>query len=259
MCLLIVLSRVVPGAPLILAGNRDERFDREAVPMTTLRQAGPRTIGGRDLLAGGTWLAVNSHGVVAGLTNKPVAPRAGATRRSRGELPLALTGEATATGAVAAFAEHHRPDEFNPAWLMVGDRHTLLAVDMTGSAATVTELPPGVHVLENRPLGEPSPKVDHVLAQLGDAARLTRGEVISRLRTIVSDHRLPAEDATGSSAACAPARRPAFDAACVHTPEFGTRWSGVVALDDEGSPPAFTYTEGPPCRHPYLDASPLWG
>ena len=71
MCLLIAMFGVVPDAPLIVAANRDERFDRPAVPITVLRERRPRILGGRDELAGGTWLAVNEHGVVAGLTNQP--------------------------------------------------------------------------------------------------------------------------------------------------------------------------------------------
>ena len=47
--------------------------------------------GGRDLMAGGTWLAVNDHGVVAGLTNKPAEEGRDPSKRSRGEIPLALT------------------------------------------------------------------------------------------------------------------------------------------------------------------------
>src|SRR5882762_8250462 len=56
-CLLVVLSRVVPGLPLVVAANRDERFDRPATPMAILRAVGPRRLGGRDDKAGGTWLA----------------------------------------------------------------------------------------------------------------------------------------------------------------------------------------------------------
>ena len=87
MCLLIALSGVVPGAPLIVAANRDEFYRRPAVTMTTLRDADPRVLGGRDELAGGTWLAVNEHGVVAGLTNQPAPGGRDLTKRSRGELP----------------------------------------------------------------------------------------------------------------------------------------------------------------------------
>ena len=61
MCLLIALSRTVPGTPLLVAANRDELYARPAEPITVLRGERPRILGGRDELAGGTWLAVNSE------------------------------------------------------------------------------------------------------------------------------------------------------------------------------------------------------
>jgi len=72
-CLLIALSRTVDGAPLVIGANRDEFYGRPATAMTVLQERGPRLLGGRDHLAGGTWLAVSEHGVVAGLTNQPSA------------------------------------------------------------------------------------------------------------------------------------------------------------------------------------------
>ena len=66
------------------------RSNRPAQPMTVLRDAGPRVLGGRDQLAGGTWLAVNDAGVVAGLTNRPTKGQRDPAKRSRGELPLRL-------------------------------------------------------------------------------------------------------------------------------------------------------------------------
>ena len=71
MCLLVVLSRVIPGAPLVVAANRDEWLDRPALAMTSLSEA-PRIRGGRDQRAGGTWLATSESGLVAGLTNAPM-------------------------------------------------------------------------------------------------------------------------------------------------------------------------------------------
>ncbi len=52
MCLLVVLSRTHPDFPLVVAANRDELFERPALPMTVLRDAGPRILGGVDELAG---------------------------------------------------------------------------------------------------------------------------------------------------------------------------------------------------------------
>ena len=61
------MFQTVPGAPLIVAANRDELYERPSVAMTVLRQGGPRILGGRDELAGGT------HAVVAALVNQPSA------------------------------------------------------------------------------------------------------------------------------------------------------------------------------------------
>jgi uncharacterized protein with NRDE domain len=71
-CLLVVASRVVDGEPLIVGANRDEVLNRPSTAVTVLDQGPPRVVGGRDEVSGGTWLAVNEHGVCAGLTNQPL-------------------------------------------------------------------------------------------------------------------------------------------------------------------------------------------
>src|ERR1700752_3288225 len=108
---------MVPDAPLIVAANRDERLDRPAVPMTVLRERQPRILGGRDELAGGTWLAGHEHGVVAGLTNQPSLGGRDPSKRSRGELPLAFASYASAAEAVRAVPAGLDPARYNPCWM----------------------------------------------------------------------------------------------------------------------------------------------
>ena len=48
MCLLAVMHRIHPDAPLVVAANRDEDPARPAVAMTVLQQARPRILGGHD-------------------------------------------------------------------------------------------------------------------------------------------------------------------------------------------------------------------
>ncbi|MGH9110483.1 MAG: NRDE family protein, partial [Acidimicrobiales bacterium] len=170
MCLLVMVSDPGSEEPLVVGANRDERLDRPALTMTVLRGRQPRILGGRDLLAGGTWLAVNEHGVVAGLTNTPTGEGRDATRRSRGELPLRAARFADASQAVDWLAAGVRPEDYNPAWMLVGDRRSLFAVTIAGARPAVTELAPGTHVVENRPPGTDSPKVRHVLEQLRRSA-----------------------------------------------------------------------------------------
>ena len=171
MCLLIVISGVVPGMPLIVAANRDERLARPAIPMTRLDGVGgPAIRGGRDEVGGGTWLATNEVGVVAGLTNRPLRDGPDAAKRSRGELPLALAAHPTAAAAVEAFGTAIDPGAYNPSWLLVADRTDAFFVDVTATDKVIVEhLQPGVHVLENRNLHEPSPKADRVRELLNPA------------------------------------------------------------------------------------------
>ena len=257
MCLLVVLAQTHPDIPLIVGANRDELLDRPAVPMTVLRPAAPRVLGGRDELAGGTWLAVNDAGVVAGLTNRPTPGRRDPAKRSRGELPLALAGHRSAAAAVEAFGSAFRPADFNPSWLLVGDRDSLFAVDMTGSAsdrAVIQPLPPGLHVLENRPLGAPSPKVDHVRRLVAAIDGVREGALAGRLRAVLADHELPVAVPEGPDDV-----PPNVRAACVHTEQYGTRWSCVVTVPaDRSAPPSVSYADGPACGTAVVDAGPLW-
>jgi uncharacterized protein with NRDE domain len=255
-CLLIVLAQVYDDLPLVVAANRDERLDRPALPMTVLRESNPRVLGGLDEVAGGTWLAVNDRGVVAGLTNRPTEGGPDPTKRSRGELPLALASHASAEEAVAAFVTSFRASDFNPAWMLVGDRSGIFSIEIgAGDRAVVERLPSGLHVLENRALHAPSPKVDRVRMLLEGIEKLTGDELVHRLQSVLADHEAPA----GLSAAAEAGRQdvpPEVGAACVHTEEYGTRWSAVITVPAlAAAVPTFRYAPGPPCVTPFADAS----
>jgi len=265
-CLLIALSGVLPAAPLLVAANRDEFYGRPAEVMTVLRERGPRILGGRDLVAGGTWLAVNSHGLVAGLTNQPSPGGRDGTRRSRGELPLAFAAYPDAATAVAEVCAGLDPSDYNPCWLLVGDRYALFSVDMTGGHhPVVRQLPPGTHVLENVPLTDDSAKTRQVAAMV--AAGITRanepGEASGTdaaeqaLAAVLRDHR-PAAGPPGPTASAAGPVRPAeLSAACVHTARYGTRSAMIVRVGITGRPQV-RVADGPPCQAPFEDATALW-
>ena len=260
MCLLVVLSRTHPDFPLVVAANRDELFDRPAVPMAVLRDRDPRILGGRDELAGGTWLAVNEAGVVAGLTNRPMPDGRDVTKRSRGELPVFLA-QHTSAAAAADAAGTLRTSEYNPCWLLVGDRDALFAVDMTGEdTPVVTALPAGIHILENRSLDAPTPKTAHVRRLLDGIADVPADDLVARLRAVLSDHQIPEgwQEAVGTDdkGREVPA---GVGAPCVHTEKFGTRWSGIVTVPSiDAELPVVRYADGSPCTTDYVEASSMW-
>ncbi len=233
MCLLVALHQVVPGSPLVLAANRDELYARPAVAMTVLADGPPRLRGGRDALAGGTWLALSDEGVVVGLTNKPGTRNA--ALRSRGELPLRLAAARSAEAAVALAEESLRGEDYSPAWLFVGDRSALYYLDLTRPGPPATRrLSPGVHVLENSPLDVPTTKSDAVRAAVDALLVSGRRDLVEGLFDVLRSHDTPPD---------APAHR----AACVHTEGYGTRSSVVVSLGASAVLPALAWTDGPPC------------
>src|ERR1043165_1181024 len=132
MCLLVMLSRVIPGTPLVVAANRDEWLARPPGAMTSPCET-PRIRGGRDERAGGTWLATNESGLVAGLTNVPTTAPPTVPKRSRGELPLLLAKFLDAGEAVRALQSSGCSEEFNPCWMLCGDRNALAYIDLSTS------------------------------------------------------------------------------------------------------------------------------
>jgi len=210
-----------------------------------LDEGPPRILGGRDEFALGTWLAVNEHGVCAGLTNQPLGEAKDLTKRSRGELPLRLARHTRATEAVEALLDECRPADYNGSWLLVGDRTSLFFVDFTGADRGVAvALPPGIHVLENRALGAPSRKVDLVRAELDVPAR--GDAVVGAFRTVLADHRNPEGEERPNAANC------------VHLETFGTRSSCIVRVPSGSGPPRLWVADGPPCTTGYEDVGALW-
>jgi len=260
MCLLAVFFHAHPEAPVVIAANRDERYARAAEAMQVLRASAPRIHGGRDVLAGGTWLAVNEHGVYAGVTNRPAPTGRDPSRRSRGELPLTLADHTRARDAVVAFQKTIRGSEYNPCWLLVGDRDALFYV-VIGSHETpeIEELSPGVHVLENRPLDPVSAKAEMIRRALLPARVWLGPTLLSELHGVLRSHDVPATDRQEEGDADTSARPVQVHAACVHTTDYGTRSATLIIVPFEPeSVPQVHYADGPPCTTPLTDASHLW-
>lgn len=146
MCLLLLAFHAIPGCPWLLLGNRDE-FHARATSAAAAWPDAPQIIGGRDLEAGGSWLALNRNGRFAAVTNvRSGAPRRGP--RSRGELVAAFVQGAQPPAACAAEIADRRAD-YGPFNLIVGDRDSAWGASSLLDAAW--PMTPGIHVLSNGP------------------------------------------------------------------------------------------------------------
>lgn len=122
MCTLVLLRRPGHAWPLLLAANRDEMSARPWAGPDRHWPDRPEVVAGLDREAGGTWLGVNDHGVVAGILNRvgSLGPQAG--KRSRGELVLEALDHADAAEAASALS-HLDPGAYRSFNLVVADSH----------------------------------------------------------------------------------------------------------------------------------------
>ena len=70
MCLILFAYRAVPGVPLIVAANRDERFDRAAAPAAPWEDH-PEILAGRDLIGSVAWAPVLALRAAYAAASKP--------------------------------------------------------------------------------------------------------------------------------------------------------------------------------------------
>ena len=105
MCTLVIHRRPGHAWPLAIAANRDEMADRPWLPPGRHWPDRPEVFAGLDRLAGGSWLGVNDHGVVASILNRRNSLGPAPGLRSRGELVLDALDHADAAEAARALAD----------------------------------------------------------------------------------------------------------------------------------------------------------
>ncbi|MBP0465464.1 NRDE family protein [Roseomonas sp. PWR1] len=156
MCTLIILHRPGHDWPCLVAANRDERVDRAWDPPRTWWDDAPGVTGGRDRSAGGTWMALGPAGVLAAVLNRPgsLGPEAG--KRSRGELPLAAAGAATAHEAASGIADLPAT-AWRPFNMVIADRHAAFFLRGLGEGAIEAHpLPEGLSMVTAHDPNDPT-------------------------------------------------------------------------------------------------------
>ena len=86
MCTLLILYRPKNKWPLIIAGNRDEMKDRPWLPPGKHWGKCDGIIAGKDLTAGGSWLGINTNGLVATILNRTNSLGPDIEKNSRGKI-----------------------------------------------------------------------------------------------------------------------------------------------------------------------------
>jgi uncharacterized protein with NRDE domain len=215
MCLIVVALGASPRYPLIVAANRDEQHTRPAAGAAWWPEA-PHVLAGRDLQAGGTWLAVDRRGRFAAVTNIRDPERRQAPR-SRGSLVADYLADATPAEGYARLAVRDGA-QFGLFNLLLYDGRELWFASNRADAA---RLGSGLHAFSNAPAGVEWPKT--ASARAGAERLLTEPAPIEPLFALLAER-----DDWGS-----PEQRYQRTHFVVG-PVYGTRCSTVVLVDAQG-------------------------
>lgn len=227
MCLILVAFRVDSDLPLIVAANRDE-FHARPTQKADWWPDDRNMLGGRDLQAGGTWLALHRRGRFAAITNYRDADAPLRGKRSRGHL---VTGFLQDTMTPLAYIESLNGDNYAGFNLLVCDGGTLAY--FSNRSREHGALEPGIYGLGNATLDTPWEKVERSKARL--RALVADGAIneTSLLRVLADREKGPVDEVQTDRLPFATAH--AITAPFIVQPEYGTRCSSVVLQDAAGN------------------------
>ena len=226
MCLIVVAFEIDSEYPLIVGGNRDEFHSRPTKDASWWSDQ-PDILGGRDLQAGGTWLAANRYGRFAAVTNYRDAYPARAGLRSRGHLVTEFLQDDTPPIDHLQSINGAEYAGFN---LLVSDGAALAYLSNRDGVAR--GLLPGIYGLSNVTLDTSWEKVERSKSKLQGLIADNAVNETSLLRLLGDRSKGPVTEVKSNRLPFATAH--AITAPFVVLPDYGTRCSTVVLADRNG-------------------------
>jgi len=135
-------SKAFPGS-LILAANRDEYYERPTESMHWWESEG--VLAGKDLQAGGTWLAISDDGRFAAITNYKEPTNGNTDLKSRGELVSNYITSKEVTSS--EYLENIKGKNYAGFNLLLGDKEGIHY--FSNRTEEVDKLEPGIHAVGN--------------------------------------------------------------------------------------------------------------
>lgn len=240
MCIFSVVYRVLPDCPIFVLTNRDESTERPTLAPQIFESTTPngsRWFGGADQRAGGTWLGVNEHGLLAAVTNRKTVSVPD-NPRSRGLLCRDLLEGAT---------DQHLLGELTSG-TYAGFNLILLApysadVFEHGDESRWRELQPGIHTIGNGNLDD------------ADDPRVQRTQKLVEEMVSAEQGRSWTNCVERAKAICRLRAEGSLPGICLQGEGWGTVGSTIIGLALDARDSVYHYAAGPPCHTPYVDYS----
>jgi uncharacterized protein with NRDE domain len=243
MCLAAIAIAQHARFPWVVAANRDEFFSRAAAPLDWWQPAPgePALLSGRDLLAGGTWLGVNTRGRFAMVTNVREPQRTPLVNSpSRGDLVTRWLRQQEGDAALLDDSLRTARNGFN---LLVGDLGGNAGLWLNNRLQQQQRLGPGMAGLSNAELDTPWPKLTRLKQRLHAAVTdaYSADQLAADTFAALADP-TPAADAELPDTGVGVARERLLSPAFIRIPgagtgagtHYGTRCSTVVVVEQVG-------------------------
>ncbi|MCB0488548.1 MAG: NRDE family protein [Cyclobacteriaceae bacterium] len=229
MCLIFLSVNYHPKYKLIVAANRDEFYKRKTAAAHYWEDH-PDILGGRDLEAQGTWMAMTKEGRIGMVTNYRDLSNINPTAPSRGKLVSDfLLSEASADEYLKDI--HESASEYNGFNLILGTPEGLSYY--SNYQSKIIKLDAGFYGLSNHLLNTPWPKVERGKSMMSPILQQDQVEPdllfeVLRDEKIAMDSELPK---TGLELE----RERALSAMFIKTPNYGSRCSTVIMIDKKNN------------------------
>lgn len=225
MCLIFLSLNDHPDYKLIVAANRDEFYSRKTTSAHFWEDQ-PAILGGRDMEAGGTWMAINKSGKISMVTNYRDLSNIDPKAPSRGHLvsdyliecyrPLQYLENVASNGK-----------KYNGFNLIVGNPNELYYY--SNYKKGIEPVHPGIHGLSNHLLDTPWPKVENGLKKMKHLMRMPDVDANLLLDAMYDDRRAP--DETLPDTGVGLERERALSSMFIKSPGYGSRSSTVLLVD----------------------------
>lgn len=229
MCIVLAAYNSHPDYKLVLIANRDEFHSR---PSKILHNWGrnPNILGGKDIEAGGTWLATSTAGKVATITNVRKATSDIPALRSRG---LLVTDFLETSVHIDQFNQQliHSADNYAGYNLLMFDQSQLCCFNNV--TKSVEKLAPGIFTLSNADIHTSWPKTERIRKNFESLISSSSINFEENLFSIMRDDQ-QAPDKMLPATGVSKQMEKQLSSIFVIGKHYGTRCSSIITIDNKG-------------------------
>lgn len=238
MCLIAIAHQVNRDKPLIVAANRDEFWERPALPSHWWEEA--PILAGRDVERGGTWMGISKTGRFCALTNYRDPGEDGGEKRSRGHIVRSFLESNLETELF--LKELDRERNRYPGFNVIAGTAEALWMYSSRSGSRPFRLPPGIHAISNAFLNTPWPKAVRIKKKMAQSMDSKEG-----LFSMLQDGRAAADEDLPNTGVSLEWER-LLSSIFIESARYGTRCSTVLEVNSrkEAVWTERTFTPGQP-------------